>query len=143
MPRRASVGDEGVQTTPQKRKGKIFAVLALFVGICTTIGVIVWGTTDTGQIDVSATIAQSVSQGGENGARIQQAPSQVFQNMPNGGLVPQEGSQEQPPVPETQSASTTEDTASSTENGTASSTDEVSDETHQETTEETPVETTH
>ena len=57
-------------------------------GLVLTIGAILYGQSDTGQIDVSATIANSNKERGERGEEVvaQIVPS-AKSDIPNGGLV--------------------------------------------------------
>ncbi len=103
----------------RSRMPLVLAVVA-FVGIGVSAGAIMWGRSDSGVIDVSATIANSqyATDRGEGGVPVA-APAQEYVDMPNGGLVAQDpGSVPPPPEP-----APTEETASTTEGATTESTD--------------------
>lgn len=102
MPRRTrTIAEQGERI---EKRGNAALFGALFtLGIITTVGVVVWGQSDRGQIDVSATIANSGNTTSEGGDVATPPPTESFQNMPNGGLVPQSGDGTLPtPVPETE-----------------------------------------
>ncbi len=83
------------------------------LGIIVVGGAIFIGRSDSGQINVSATIQESnQTQSAEGGEQVQ-AVSQTFQNMPNGGLVPQE-SQPMNDSVQTEEVNTNENTDQST-----------------------------
>ncbi len=89
----------------------VLAVVA-FTGVSLTVGAIMWGRSDAGAINVSATIANSqyaADTEAAGGAPVTNA-AQEYIDMPNGGLVAQpEGSTPLPPPPEpAETASTTE-----------------------------------
>ena len=103
----------------------IFGVGALLVS-----GAIVFGTSDKGQIDVSASIANSNTAAKERGEQeVAQPSNSAFSSMPNGGLVGKEESSSSPPPPpptEVRGATTTsEETEDENEDSTES--DEVTD----------------
>jgi hypothetical protein len=97
----------------------VLAVVA-FIGIGVSAGAIMWGRSDSGVIDVSATIANSqyASDEADSGTPVM-APAQEYIDMPNGGLVAQDpGSAPPPPEP-----APTEEVASTTEGSTTESAD--------------------
>jgi hypothetical protein len=78
------------------------AVVAV-VGVSLTVGAILWGRSDTGAIDVSATIANSqyAADTLEAGGAPVGAPAQEYVDLPNGGLQPQgQNTVPAPPPPE-------------------------------------------
>ncbi len=80
-----------------------FVAVTLVVGVLVIGGAVFIGKSDTGEIDVSATIQNSNQAAIENGgdpADQVGTVSDAFRNMPNGGLVPQ-AAQETPPEPQT------------------------------------------
>jgi hypothetical protein len=104
----------------------IFIAAFLVVGIGITAGTIMWGSAQSGQIDVSATIANS--QYGDKGsaegdAPVISAPAQEYIEMVNGGLVPAQSTDNPAPQPEP----TPSDNASSTATSTEDVTDVVED----------------
>ncbi len=119
---RNSDGDEQEQG---RLKTPAFVAWLIFAGILITVGAVYIGKSDTGAIDVSSTIRNSnqalEESGGDQSGHVD-VVSQTFQNMPNGGLVPQSetGSSENSTQPEPQ----TSDTATTTDSAqTASSTE--------------------
>ena len=102
-----------------KKNLATFGGVFLF-GVVITVGSIMWGRSDVGQIDVSATIARTNVENREHaqetGEAIEQIPDS-FAETPNGGLMPQaKGTEPSPvpdpepeptPAPEVQTASTT------------------------------------
>ncbi len=99
------------------RSNKVMISVFLLIGIIATTGFVMWGRSDVGQIDVSATIANSGLTESQNGNApvMAQPASAVFQNMPNGGLVPQSEDAKPAPTPEPEATTTDETTASTTE----------------------------
>ena len=91
----------------------------LVVGGLLTTGAVMWGKSDAGAIDVSATMANSqyVTDNTANGNASVGGATQEYVNMPNGGLLPP-GSDTMPaPVPEpviVENASTTGTTTPTT-----------------------------
>ncbi len=112
--------------------------IVAFIGISLTIGAIIWGHSDTGAIDVSATISNSQYAADviESGGAPVGAPAQQYVDLPNGGLQPQGGEVVPPPQPEVPPEETSSTTATTTEDGTEAGTEEESD------TETTETETT-
>jgi len=98
-----------------KLYGGIFAF-----GLVVTVGAIMFGRADEGQIDVSAAIANSNISARENGGAIAEEQSNVDHSIPNGGLIGSGKPVEKPkPAPEVEgSATSTDEVASSTEDGT-------------------------
>lgn len=90
-----------------------FVAWLLFAGVIAVTGAVYIGKSDEGPIDVAGTIGRSnqaiVDGGGDQSGQVD-VVSQVFQDMPNGGLVPQ-GSQSaessEQPVVDTVSGTTT------------------------------------
>lgn len=105
---------EGQVREPMKMVA--FVAWLLFVGVVVVTGAVYIGKSDDGPIDVAGTIERSnqaiVDGGGDQSGQVD-VVSQVFQDMPNGGLVPQEnqGSQNsqspEPPATDTVSGTTT------------------------------------
>lgn len=124
----------------EKRKKRMgtpaFVVSVMFLGILVVTGAFLIGRSDTGQINVAATIQNSNEERGGEGA-VGVVP-EVFRDMPNGGLVPTENQDAQPateePTPPTDEATTT---ATTTEDGTQTVTEET-DEVATEEGETTP-----
>ncbi len=116
MPRKAATPKKAVEL--DRSRMPIMLAVVLMLGIGLTMGAIVWGRSDDGQIDVSATIANSqyVS---DNAADSNATPvgvsSQEYIDMPNGGLIAAGGSEPPPPEPPVEeinassTATTTED----------------------------------
>ena len=95
-----------------RSRAPVMLAVVLMLGIGVTTGAVMWGRSDAGQIDVSATIANSqyIS---DNAADGSQSPigiaAQEFVDMPNGGLVASpEGEAPVPssPVPDAAASST-------------------------------------
>lgn len=86
-------------------KMAVFIAWLLIIGVFVVTGAVYIGKSDEGPIDVAGTIERSnqaiVDEGGDQSGQVD-AVSKVFQDMPNGGLVPQgsqsAGSSEQPVV---------------------------------------------
>lgn len=97
MPRKAVAPKKAVEI--ERQRMPIMLAVILIVGIGLTAGAVMWGRSDNGQIDVSATIANSqfIS---DNAADSTASPvgiaAQEFVDMPNGGLVAS-GIEETPP----------------------------------------------
>lgn len=76
-----------------------FIAVLLVVGVLVVSGAIYIGKSDEGQIDVAGTISRSnqaiVDGGGDQSGQVDVVP-QAFQDMPNGGLVPQENQRTEP-----------------------------------------------
>ena len=100
-----------------------FIATASVLVVLVVVGAVVIGSSDRGQIDVTAAIqtANQVSRDayGENAVVVNTTPEEL-RKLPNGGLVPQ-GNPESAPPPAEVVASTT---ASTTEAGTSSTTPE-------------------
>jgi hypothetical protein len=116
MPRRADTPQRSVEL--ERSKAPLVLAALIVFGLAATAGAIMWGTSDAGQINVSATIANSQSRGaeGETGLPVETA-TEAQRTLPNGGLVPQDGTNPAPspePAPVAESASTTVSTTSST-----------------------------
>jgi hypothetical protein len=99
MPRKAETVRKAVEL--ERSKTPLLIGLFVVVGIAATAGAIAWGTSDAGQIDVSATVLNSnQTENGEEGGTPLKAATEVHRSMPNGGLVPQGGDVPAPPAPE-------------------------------------------
>lgn len=89
----------------------------LFVVVALTAGAVFIGRSDSGQIDVSATIKNASSEqtdaDGNVTEREENYTPPALRNKPNGGLVPQDPSG-LPPTPPPESETETEDTTSDT-----------------------------
>ena len=104
---------EGQGREPMKMA--VFIAWLLLVGVIVVTGAVYIGKSDEGPIDVARTIERSnqaiVDEGVDQSGQVD-VVSKVFQDMPNGGLVPQ-GSQstesQEPPVTDTVSGTTTVD----------------------------------
>jgi len=111
---------------PPSRIKTVLVGSGLLVGLALTVGAIVWGRSDTGQIDVSATIVSSRSEVDENGVTtLTPNTSNELAEMPNGGLLPQGGDT----VPAPEPPIIVDSTASTSASTTVSSTTEESSET--------------
>jgi len=99
---------------------KLVVVSSVFVvGLVVTVGSILLGRADVGQIDVSATINNSNRasvDSGDTSKEATQPVSDAFANMPNGGLVPQAPGSAPEPIPEPEVASTTATTSDTISN---------------------------
>lgn len=73
-------------------------------------GAVFLGRSDSGAINVSATIGEANQVASQNGGEQVPTINQTFQDLPNGGLVPAENQQAPVPEPEPQNTSTTTDT---------------------------------
>jgi hypothetical protein len=84
----------------EKSSLTVLVAVVLVVGVVATVGSVMWGRSDTGQIDVSATIQNSQNEGeqDENTPPAAPPPNELSE-MPNGGLVPQSGESVPPPTP--------------------------------------------
>lgn len=123
MPRKAETVRKAVEL--ERSKTPLLIGLFVVVGIAATAGAIAWGTSDTGVIDVSATVANSnQTENGEEGGVPLQVATEAHRSMPNGGLVPQGGDVPAPPAPETE---VDENSTTTTETGSeeAAATDEA------------------
>jgi hypothetical protein len=88
----------------------------LVLGCGVTAGAVMLGKSDTGQIDVAAAVRQASLNGQipTDGTTIN-VPEEAFRNMPNGGLVPQDGgASEAQPMQEESSDTLTTKSATST-----------------------------
>lgn len=110
MPRKVATPKKAVEL--DRSRTPIMLAVVLMLGIGVTTGAVMWGRSDAGQIDVSATIANSqyIS---DNTADGSQSPigiaAQEFVDMPNGGLVASpegEAPVPPPPVPDAVASST-------------------------------------
>lgn len=106
---------------PVSKRGLAYMGGFFMVGLIVTVGAVLIGRADKGQIDVSATIANSnaerVASGVEGDSPVQPIP-EVFANTRNGGLVPQSGDVTPPPETEStpvETGTTTDDMATSTD----------------------------
>lgn len=82
-----------IDNEPESRSsGVAFYAILLVVGVMVVGGAVMIGKSDSGAIDVSATISQANQVNRENNTGIEQVnvPNPQLQNMPNGGLVPAE-----------------------------------------------------
>ncbi|QQR64593.1 hypothetical protein IPH92_03460 [Candidatus Kaiserbacteria bacterium] len=114
------------------------------VGVLVIGSAVMIGRSDSGAINVSATITESNQVNAENGTGEQvNVGNPALQNLPNGGLVPQGTPPEQVPVVEEIPATTTDASASTTSETTVSG-EESATETPPETSqsEEVPAEET-
>lgn len=112
----------GIKKSPEQNKKRMstpaFISSVVGVGLVIIVGAVLVGKSDTGQINVTATIQDSNqrnrdAQGGSGNA-VEAIP-EVFTNLPNGGLQPQVAQPESAlpeviPESATTSASTTEAT---------------------------------
>jgi hypothetical protein len=101
---------------PERSGLAAFIAILVGVGIVVVIAAVMIGKSDSGEINVSATINQSNEINAANGTGAQvNAANPALQDLPNGGLVPQENQQPTTPVTESVPMSTTtEDVASTT-----------------------------
>lgn len=101
------------EDNPSERKSSLmFAGGIIGTGILVMGVAVLIGRSDSGQINVASTIQESNAQSEDGGTQVNSVP-QAFQNMPNGGLVPQENQTNTTPPPESP-ATTTDETASTT-----------------------------
>jgi hypothetical protein len=113
---------------PQGNGNNRFVVVVLALGLIVAVGAYMLARSDQGAIDVSATITNANTErqaqtGGES-TGVEVIP-EVFQNMPNGGLVPQDSNQQPTPAPEPASNETsTDSSATTTEEGTEGETED-------------------
>jgi hypothetical protein len=113
----------------------VVLIVLVVLGALLTTGAVMWGRSDTGMIDVSATIANSQyvaeHSNGEEGTNPTGYATQAHTDLPNGGLVPAGSSGDVPPpapAPESvveENASTTM-TESEEESGAPVTSDEAS-----------------
>ncbi len=111
-------------------------------GVLVFVGAVMIGRSDSGEINVSATITDANEMHAEHGGGEQvNVANPALQNLPNGGLVPQSTPVEQPPVIEETPATTTEATASTTAETSAEETETTSETSlpAETPTEETPL----
>lgn len=96
------------RSEPVRRVKPAFMIGMLLLGIFVVAGAVLLGRSDTGQIDVAATVRNAAPTEGEQ-AHTVNVPSEAFRNMTNGGLVPQDADTDLAPasVPEATTASTT------------------------------------
>ncbi len=129
MPRKEGSKPVEVDRSPRSYGG----VGLLAVGLLLVGGTIFWARSDTGMIDVSATIANSQANRNTEAGVDDNAPAfpaQVppeYASKPNGGLQAQGGDVSRPPEPEpvptetgTSTASTTDDISENAEGDTTS-----------------------
>lgn len=118
------------EATQRRMKSPAFVLAVVALGIIVVGGAVFLGRSDNGQIDVVAAVQKAGTITDENGTVIDStvAPA-AYQNMPNGGLVPQDGNAQ--PAPPAPTEATT--TATSTDEGTATTTSETPTETEQST----------
>ena len=94
-----------------------FVGILFFFGIIVAVSAILIGRSDSGQINVSATIQNSnqaiIDAGGSIEDTIGNIPENL-RNMPNGGLVSSENQELQLPPPEVETGTSTEGRVSST-----------------------------
>ena len=107
MPRRA-IEKKAVEL--DRRRAPFMLIGVIFVGSALTVGAVMWGRSDTGEINVSATIANSQyvtdNNANENAPLIGTA-AQEYVDQPNGGLVPTTNTDAPAPPPAVGEASTT------------------------------------
>ncbi len=144
MPRKASPQRKSVELDRPRAPVALIAVVVLT--LAATAGAIAWGRSDSGAINVSATIAASQPQNEEGGGAPVGIATNEHSALPNGGLEAQGGDAPLAPqpevVPEVLDASTTATTTESSEvpvaPETQTDTGEGSTEETSETTEEAP-----
>ncbi len=135
MPRKAS-SPQPVEL--DRGKAPFVALGVVLAGLLIVGGTILWAKSDTGQIDVSATIANSNFESardgnGDNTPALEQATNE-HSMMPNGGLAPQGGDVPRPPEPAptsieeaTSTASTTDEEGGTAEEGGSTDTTDATD----------------
>ncbi len=126
-------GYMAVKTSVYKTKERIgnplFIIGISVIGIGVIAGAIFLGKSDNGEIDVSAAIQSSnqanIEAGGDASKNVEVIPD-VFKDMPNGGLVPQENqpAQEIVEAVPAETASSTEGNSTTTPTENASTTPE-------------------
>jgi len=131
MPRKSVDTKKSERGERNNRTGIIAG--ALLLGIVVTAGSVMWGRSDTGQIDVSATIqnSQNTAVRDENTPPPPPVISNELSEMRNGGLVPQTGDSVLAPTP----APVPDVVASSTASTTEGNTDESGEDTGAQGTE--------
>jgi hypothetical protein len=104
----------------EKSNRTAIIVGALFLGVVVTAGSVMWGRSDAGQIDVSATIqnSQNTAVRDENTPPPLPVISNELSEMRNGGLLPQTGDSVLAPTPIPVPDSVASSTASTTEENT-------------------------
>lgn len=105
--------------TPQKKNTLAIYGSIVAVGLVVTMGAVLFGRSDTGQIDVTAAISNSNVERAERGeAPVAQSLGAKDKALPNGGLVGKGKGNSVQPKPEVEGTSTsTDETASSTDDG--------------------------
>ncbi len=123
MPRKSAVTKKSEGGEKNSRTVVLAAALLLCVAVSS--GAIMWGRSDAGQIDVSATIQNSQNTAVRDENTPPQSPviSNELSEMQNGGLEPQTGDSVLAPTPAPVPDSVATGTASTTE-GSASGSDE-------------------
>lgn len=105
-----------------REKSNRTAIIAgvLLLGVVVTAGSVMWGRSDAGQIDVSATIqnSQNTTIRDENAPPQPPAISNELSEMRNGGLLPQTGDSVLAPTPAPIPDTVASNTASTTEENT-------------------------
>lgn len=114
-----------------------FVAGVIVVGILVVGGAIMIGRSDNGEIDVASTINQANITNAENGTGEQVNPTNpVFQNMPNGGLIPKGEQPSEPPVAEEPANEILPEPIATTSTPTEGETQPVSETNNTATTEE-------
>ena len=121
MPRKSA--DTKKSEGGEKNSRTVVLAGVLLLGVVVTAGAIMWGRSDTGQIDVSATIqnSQNTAVRDENTPPPPPVISNELSEMRNGGLVPQTGDSVLAPTPAPVPDSVASSTASTTEENTGGS----------------------
>lgn len=116
---RKNVSTKNSEGTPKGGHGVLVGA-GIVLGLVFTTGVVVWARSDTGQIDVSATIQNSQNSGvrDENAPAPVPAISNELAEMKNGGLVPQGEDSVPPPEPTPTPVPSTTTATTSSEEGT-------------------------
>lgn len=122
MARSTSTATTTASAPARRLKSPAFGLGMFGLGLAVTVGAILLGRSDTGQIDVAAAVRQADSQQtNPAGAKTDLPPaSNEFRNVPNGGLVPQGGRNTAPaPAPEDDAATSTDEVVPQTDGDTA------------------------
>ncbi len=121
MPRVSKKSIEEAPARSERALTPAFIAGLIGVGVLVFVGAVMIGRSDSGEINVSATITDANEMHAEQGGGEQvNVVNPALQNLPNGGLVPQSTPVEQPPVIEESPATTTDAALSTTTEATPS-----------------------
>ncbi len=115
MPRVSKKSTEEASVRAERALTPAFIAGLIGMGVLVFIGAVMIGRSDSGEINVPATITEANQLHAENGGGEQvNVANPALQNLPNGGLVPQGTPPEQPPVVEEVQGTTTDAVGSTT-----------------------------